>query len=309
MEPGTKMAAIVGPTAIGKTAVAVTVAAEINAEIVSIDAIQVYRGMDIGANKPTKEEREAVPFHMLDVVDPKESFSVARFKELADEQILDITSRGGLPLLVGGSGLYYRAVVDDLNFANGHRVDADDDEFHDMNDLELHKLLENLNHAAALEISPRNRRRVLRAIEVARQGDRLMSERQRSWSDYQSPYDARVVGLKMDRVLLRRLIDERVDRMMAQGLVDEVMRLKETGLERGTIAAEALGYRQILEHLDGEKTLDEAVDEIKRRTRNYAKRQMTWFKADPRVKWFDVGERPRDAADMIISTLKESANL
>lgn len=311
-EPETRMACIVGPTAVGKTAAAVRIAPRLNAEIVSMDAMQIYRGMDIGTCKPSPEERAAVPFHMIDVAEATENFSVARFKELADDEVFGIVSSGRLPLLVGGSGLYVRAVVDDLDFANvggadQWRVEVEE-EFEAMDDLELHDLLQDLDPGAAREIPPQNRRRVLRAIEVARAGDRLMSERQHAWADYESLYELTAAGLEMQRPLLYRLIDERVDTMMARGLEDEVKALKAAGLRRGTTAGEALGYRQLLEYLDGEKPLDVAVEDIKRRTRNYAKRQMTWFKSDPRIKWFEVRAGVDDPPDRIEAARYEAAD-
>lgn len=292
IEPGSKLAAVVGPTAVGKTALAVQIAPDLNAEIVSMDAMQVYRGMDIGTSKPSASVLRGINAHMTDMIEPTDNFSVARFKDLADNEIFTILSRGSVPLLVGGSGLYYRAVVDDLDFANTgggdrYRVETEE-ELGDMDDLQLHDLLEDLDPEAAKDIPPSNRRRVRRAIEVAREGDRLMSERQHAWSDYESPYELVVAGLEMQREALYKVIDARVDSMMSEGLLAEVTELKEHGLKRGTTAGEALGYRQLLQYLDDELGLDEAVGEIKKRTRNYAKRQLTWFKSDPRIEWFKV---------------------
>lgn len=310
-EPETRMVSIVGPTAVGKTELALRLAPALEAEVISVDAMQVYRGMDIGTSKPTAEERGAVPFHMIDVVDPSDNFSVAAFKELADDAIFGIASRGKLPLLAGGSGLYYRAVVDDLDFANiggadRFRVEIEE-ELKDLDDLELHDLLADLDPKAAGEIPARNRKRVMRAVEMAREGDRLMSERQHAWSDFTSPYDLVAVGLEMERHALYGIIEGRVDAMMEVGLEKEVLGLRAAGLSRGTTAGEALGYRQILEHLDGLKTLDEAVDEIKRRTRNYAKRQLTWFRSDLRVKWFEVPFEHGDAPDRLPAAIAEAA--
>ena len=291
VEPGSRMLALVGPTCVGKTAVALSIAPSLNAEIISVDSMQVYRGMDIGTSKPTPQEISHVTFHMLDVADPGIDFSVARFKELADGAVIDVVERGRMPLLVGGSGLYYRAVVDDLNFSNAGaaaELRAEQEELSDISDLELHQLLQEVDGKAAEAIPPSNRRRVLKAIEVARSGDRLISERQPSWNDFRSPYDLSVVGLEMNRELLYRLIDQRVDAMMAAGLEEEVKRLSVQGLRGGTTAAEALGYSQLIDYLDGKVSLDEAVADIKVRTRNYAKRQLTWFRKDPRVKWFGV---------------------
>jgi tRNA dimethylallyltransferase len=311
IEPWTKLTAIVGPTAVGKTAVALRIAGELNAQIVSIDAMQVYRGMDIGTGKPTAVERGSVAMRMLDVADPGENFSVAHFKELADDEVFGVVSAGKIPLLVGGSGLYFRAVVDDLDFPNVGGTDRwrveIEEELEDMDDMELHDLLVDLDPDAAAEIPPQNRRRVLRAVQVARQGDRLMSERQHAWKDYESPYELTVAGLDMNRHALYRLIDGRVDRMIADGLEEEVVALKKAGLERGTTAGEALGYRQMLEYLDGVKTRDEAVEEIKRRTRNYAKRQLTWFKSDPRVKWFEVDFKREDPLEKLEAGLDAAA--
>jgi tRNA dimethylallyltransferase len=312
IEPWTTLTAIVGPTAVGKTAVALRIADKLKADIVSMDAMQVYRGMDIGTGKPTAGERGAVAIHMIDVADTGESFSVARFKELADDAIFGVVSSGRLPLLVGGSGLYFRAVVDDLDFPNVGGTDRwrveIEEELEDMDDMELHDLLVDLDPDAAAEIPPANRRRVIRAVQVARQGDRLMSERQHTWKDYESPYQLVVAGLEMNRHALYRLIDARVDRMIDEGLEDEVAALSKAGLVRGTTAGEALGYRQILEYLDGAKTRDEAIDEIKRRTRNYAKRQLTWFKSDPRVKWFEVDLKKEDPIEKLESDLDAAAS-
>lgn len=313
IEPGSKLAAVVGPTAVGKTALASRIAGSLNAEIISVDAMQVYRGMDIGTGKPAPRELGGIPIHMIDVADPRENFSVARFKELADNEAFIVLSGGRLPLLAGGSGLYYRAVVDDLDFANTGGADKfrveTAEEMDDMDDLELHDLLADLDPRAAREIPPSNRRRVRRAIEVAREGDRLMSERQHSWSDYESPYVVAAAGLEMDRESLYRLIDHRVDSMMEAGLLQEVERLRAAGLEPGTTAGEALGYRQLLRYLDGDVSLPEAVDQIKKRTRNYAKRQLTWFKSDPRIEWFELAVEPDDPVGSHASAVESVSGL
>jgi tRNA dimethylallyltransferase len=307
LNPGARIFAIVGPTAVGKTAVALALAESLGAEIISVDSMQVYRGMDIGTSKAGPAERSEVVFHMVDVADPTDEFSVALFKELADGAASRILEGGKLPLLVGGSGLYYRAVVDDLDFSNtsgtGLLLPVASgmirDELEEMSDGELHALLSLADPSAAGSIPFSNRRRVQKALEVAVSGNRLISDRQASWSDYSSPYDLSVVGLEMDRPLLYRVIDERVDEMLAAGLEGEVERLRAAGLRRGTTAGEALGYRQLLDRLDGRLTLEEAIADIKTRTRNYAKRQLTWFRKDPRVEWFPVeGDRDSSAGEL-----------
>lgn len=298
---GTRILAIVGPTGVGKTLMALDVAKELNAEIVSVDSMQVYRGMDIGTDKPDAKERGKARFHLIDIADVKTDFSVADFKKAADEVIADIDSRGKPPLLVGGSGLYYRAVVDDLDFSNAsdpYREETEE-ELEEMSDDELHLILASVDPAAAAEIPSANRRRVLRAIDVARKGDRLISERQYSWSDFDSPYELRVAGLDMERQVLYAMIDMRVDSMVQRGLEKEVIRLVEAGLKAGTTAGEALGYRQILDYLDGDVSLAKAVDETKKRTRNLAKRQLTWFRKDPRIEWFDIPARHGDTPDVV----------
>ena len=297
----TRLLAIVGPTGIGKTEMALDIAGQLDAEIVSVDSMQVYKGMDIGTAKPTAEERSKAVFHLLDIVDVADDFSVADFKNAADDAIADIDARGKTPLLVGGSGLYYRAVVDDLDFSNAsdpYREETEE-ELEEMSEDELHLILASVDPAAAAEIPAANRRRVLRAIDVARKGDRLISERQHAWSDFTSPYDLRVAGLEMERHVLYRLIDMRIDRMVQQGLEKEVMTLVENGLKAGTTAGEALGYRQMLDYLDGDVPIQKAVEEAKKRTRNFAKRQFTWFGKDPRVEWFKIPAEHGDTPDVV----------
>lgn len=312
-KPDITLLAVVGATAVGKTRVAVEIAPSLDAEIISVDSMQVYRGMDCGTSKPTEEQRRRVPVHMIDVVEPWTSFSVALYKKMAEEAIADVLSRGKKPLLVGGSGLYFRSVVDDLDFARAtpdvqtrKRIEA---ELHGASAVELHSLLEQLDPEAASDIAPSNRRRLLRALEVARGGERLISERQRSWREYLSPYDLVAVGLEMDRALLYKLVDTRVDRMISLGLEDEVKELMKEGLTPGTTAGEALGYKQMLDHLSGKTSREDAINDMKRRTRNYAKRQETWFKKDPRIKWFRVEGNASDNLADIEQSLHRTSGL
>lgn len=306
-----KVAAIVGPTAIGKSAVALEVATRMEAEIISVDSMQVYRGMDIGTSKPGLHYRQAVPVHLVDVAGLNEMFSVARFKKLADEAVEDISERNKIPLLVGGSGLYYRAVVDDLDFAGGYGTygmrEYMEEEVGGLDDGELHALLGEVDPEAAAQIHQSNRKRVMRALEVARSGARLISERQESWKEFSSPYTLIAVGLETDRELLYRMIDERVDSMIEGGLVEEVKGLRDQGLERGTTAAEALGYRQVLDYLDGKSTLGRTAEEIKKRTRRFAKRQITWFRKDPRISWFRIAGNPGESQAGIERARKDTA--
>ncbi|MBU4386813.1 MAG: tRNA (adenosine(37)-N6)-dimethylallyltransferase MiaA [Actinobacteria bacterium] len=309
-EPPITLLAIVGPTAVGKSAVAMRIAPELGAEIISVDSMQVYRGMDIGTSKPDEADMERVDFHLVDVSDPGCDFSVAAFKEMAEGAVRDVAARGKLPMLVGGSGLYYRAVVDDLDFAGVRGEGRSGREpAGDISDRELHATLERSDPAAAREIDPSNRKRVIRAIEVARGGGRLISARQDSWVEYRSPYRLVAAGLEMDRALMYQLIDLRVDRMISMGLADEVRRLKLEGLRAGSTAGEALGYRQLLRYIDGDSTLDDAVGEIKRRTRQFARRQITWFRKDPRVMWFRVEGKIGDRKEDVEQGLERAAAL
>jgi len=300
VEPRTTLIAIVGPTAVGKSAVAMSIAPALNAEIISVDSMQVYRGMDIGTSKPVEAERKIVAYHLVDVADPVRDFSVARFKKMADKAVRDVVARGRRPMLVGGSGLYYRAVVDDLDFTGvrGKGRSGSEPEV-DISNRELHDTLVRLDPAAAREIDDSNRKRVIRAIEVARGDGRLISERQDSWVEFTSPYDLIAIGLEMDRSLLCGLIDLRVDRMITMGLADEVRRLQREGLKAGSTAGEALGYRQMLRFIEGGCTLEEATGEIKKRTRRFARRQVTWFRKDPRIRWFTVECRPGGTGEEI----------
>ena len=306
LPPGTVLPCIVGPTAVGKTAVASRLAGRLGAEVVSIDSMQIYRFMDIGTSKPTLEEMSLTRFHLIGVADPRENFSASAFKTLAVTAIGEILKRGLRPLLVGGSGLYLRAVIDDLDFAGTPHVMTHDHSL--LADHELHALLVELDPVSAASIPPSNRRRVLRALEVAIAGNRLISQRQRSWEKYLSPYDPVIVGLDMDRALLYRLIDRRVDLMVASGLEDEVRSLYDAGvLKPGTTAGEALGYKQVLGFLKGSAGWEETVALIKRRTRNYAKRQLTWFRKDPRIKWFTVEGKATDSPERVRESLGKTA--
>ena len=303
--PGSRFLALVGPTAVGKTALALKLAAALDAEIISVDSMQVYRGMDIGTSKPPACQRLGVPVHLLDVADPTAEFSVAAFKELADRAAVDVLKRRKVPFLVGGSGLYYRAVVDDLDFAGAGPADGPDSdgESEELADAELHRLLADVDPLAAREIPPQNRRRVLKALDVARRGERLISRRQRSWSEFSSPYDLRAAGLDMDRALLYRLIDERVEYMLEAGLQSEVEGLRDAGLRTGTTAGEAIGYRQMLDFLEGRLAFPQLVTEIKSRTHSYARRQLTWFRKDPRIEWFRLEAGASDTPETVARAL------
>lgn len=265
------------------------IAPRLGAEIVSIDSATIYRGMDIATAKPTSDQMRLVPHHMIDIVEPTQTVTVAEFQRSARLCITEIIARGALPLLCGGSGLFLRAVVDPLRFPGTDQTvrDALELEARERGGPALHDRLRQLDAEAASRIDAENTRRIVRALEVIATTGRKFSEFRDEWGAYESIYDLSIVGLRVERDELDRRIDARVDGYVADGLLDEVKTLEAAGVRRSTTSVQALGYAQVLAYLDGRITFEEAVDEIKRRTRKFARRQCTWFNQDPRVRWFD----------------------
>lgn len=294
--------AVLGPTAVGKTALSLHLAEAFDGEVVSADSRQVYRGMDIGTAKATPEERRRVPHHLLDLVDPDRPLTLAEYQKLAYAAIEDILHRGRLPLLVGGSGLYVRAVLEGWTIPgvepNPALRAALEREAEERGEAALHRWLSALDPQAAARIDPRNTRRVIRALEVCLTAGRPISELQ---VKRPPPYRILRIGLTMPRKLLYRRIDERVERMIARGLVEEVRGLVAKGYGFDLPAMSGLGYRQIGLYLRGEVTLEEAVALIKRETRRFVRQQYIWFRLDdPAIRWFDASlpdcaERVEDA--------------
>ena len=281
-----RVAAIVGPTAVGKTALSLQVAETLDAEIVCVDSMQLYRGMDVGTAKPSASERERVPHHLLDLFDPADEVSVAQFQSLARSAIEDIAGRGKTPLLVGGSGLYFRAVVDDLNIPprSAEVREALESEADETGPEALYDRLRTLDPVAAGRIEPANTRRIVRALEVIELTGRPFSDND-SWERFESIYDLKVLGLSREREDLYDRIARRVDEMLRTGLLTEAQELMRKGA--GRTARQALGYRQVIEAPKG-ATLVEVRDEIVRATKRFARRQESWFRADPRVSWVEA---------------------
>ena len=282
--------AIVGPTAAGKSAAAIEVAERLGAEVVSVDSTMVYRGMDIGTDKPSPADLARVPHHLVDVVEPSHTMTVAEFQQAARAAVESILRRARTPVLVGGSGLYFRAVVDPLEFpgtdpALRARLEAEGEE---AGAAALFARLRTLDPAAAARMEPANVRRTVRALEVIELTGRPFSSFRTGWDGQRSIYDLTVAGLTHPRDELDRRIDARVDAQIERGMVDEVRRLAAAGLRASLTSVQALGYAQVLAHLDGEATLEETVAAIKHRTRRYARRQLSWFRADRRVEWFEA---------------------
>ena len=288
--------ALVGPTAAGKTELALELAGRLGAEVVSADAMLVYRGMDIGTAKPTPAERARVPHHLVDLVDPGEEFSVARFQPLARAAIAEVLGRGRLPLLVGGSGLYFQAVVDDFVFpptdpAVRARLEA---EAARTGLPELSARLAAADPAAGGRVQPGNLRRTVRALEVMELTGRPFSSFRAAMDDRVSRYRLTVLGLDPGPGMLRARVAERVASMTRAGLVEEVRRLAERPLSR--TARQALGYKELLDAMEQGTPLAEALEAVVRRTRAYARRQLAWFRRDPRVRWSTLPPGPERAA-------------
>jgi len=290
-----KVVCVVGPTACGKTRLGVEIARHMNGEVVSADSMQLYRGMAIGTAAPTTEEREGVPHYMIGVADPAEQYSAARYAAEADACMQDILKRGKLPIIVGGTGLYLDALVRGSAFAPGGRDSAVRAALQQRLDREgSEPLLEELRRVdpeTAGRLSPRDVKRILRALEVYRTTGETISRHNAATREQPSRYDAVYIGLAFaDREDMRALIDQRVDRMVEQGLLEEVNRLLASGLDRSATAWQAIGYKQFLAVADGRISTAEAVEEVKLRSRQYAKRQLTWLRRNDSIHWILWGK-------------------
>ncbi|MBS4031285.1 MAG: tRNA (adenosine(37)-N6)-dimethylallyltransferase MiaA [Clostridiales bacterium] len=285
-----KLLAIVGPTAVGKSHVALSLAKCLGGEIVSADSVQVYRGMDIGAAKPTPKERAEVPHHLIDIVEPDVYYTVADFQRDALAVIHQIHSRGKLPILVGGTGLYTRAVIQEFTFSESGMNEIMRErlweEAEKKGPAHLHAKLVTVDPVTAKKIHPNDLRRVIRALEVFEQSNCSISE-QAAKTSGESRYDTAMFALTMPREKLYQRIEERVDKMMAQGLLEEVEGLLKKGVSADAKSMQSLGYRQLVACLQGDLTLEEAVSLIKRDTRRFAKRQLTWLRREQEITWVD----------------------
>lgn len=282
-----KILIIAGPTAVGKTSLSIKLAKELDGEIVSTDSMQIYKHMDIGSAKITKEEMDGVPHHMIDVVDPSTSFSVAEYKEMASKCINDIISRNKLPILVGGTGLYINALTCNMNF-----TEAESDEEYrreleklaDENGNEfIHNMLKEIDPISYRDIHFNNRKRVIRALEVYKLTSKPFSSFNSGDDFYNGPYDVKYYVLNMDRAKLYDRINLRVDIMIENGLIDECIKLKDMGYTSFMQSMQGIGYKEIFYYLENKISYSEAIDMIKQGSRNYAKRQLTWFRRDPRA--------------------------
>ncbi|MBQ7064361.1 MAG: tRNA (adenosine(37)-N6)-dimethylallyltransferase MiaA [Firmicutes bacterium] len=285
---------IAGPTASGKSDLAVELAAAIGGEVISGDSMQVYKGMDIGTAKIRPEEMRGIPHHLIDVVEPWEEWNVARFTEEASSLIPQITARGHIPIVAGGTGFYLHALAYGAAFlpeeeAGPLRAELQEKASDEAGRLAVWQELKAVDPRSAEAIHPNNVKRVIRALEFYRQTGRPISEHNRELRGKESPYRLHYFILTMPRPVLYRRIEQRIDRMLEEGLVDEVRRLREAGCRRGMVSMQGLGYKEILDYLDGLCTLEEAVEVLKRDTRHFAKRQLTWFRREEAV-WIERTE-------------------
>jgi tRNA dimethylallyltransferase len=285
---------IVGPTASGKTSLSIELAKKINGSIVSADSMQIYRYMDIGTAKPDEIEKSGIRHYMIDEVNPDENYSVARYREKALEYISRICSEGKRPIIVGGTGLYVNSLLYNISFSET----ICDEELREklkeeavrMGNKYLHDKLEEIDPEAAARIHENDIKRVIRAIEVHTHTNKTISEHARESRLEPPPYNYIVFGLNWDREKLYDRIEQRVDKMLQSGLVDEVKKLVEIGYGKDTTAMQGIGYKEILDYLRGTQSLEETVYILKRDTRHYAKRQMTWFRRIEGIHWLDVRE-------------------
>lgn len=300
------LVAIVGPTASGKSAVAFELSKLIRSEIVSIDSMSLYRGMNVGTDKPSLAKRSSITHHLIDIVDPWNEFSVAEFQKKARGAVDDIISRKVIPIVAGGSGLYVKAVIDELDFA---QTPADPDlRSHIKEKLEkegLEALVGELKRCGIRgeSIDSKNPRRLIRTLEVAVK--RGPAGKATGFWETEQHYTPLIFGLRMDREEMRQKIDSRVDKMYESGLMEEVRDLLSTGKELSKTASQAIGYREAIAVTRGVMALSEAIELTKKRTRALAKRQMTWFKKDKRIRWIDVdlSSRPKEIARIIKNEL------
>lgn len=289
------LAVIAGPTAAGKTDLAILVAKRLDGEIVTADSMQVYRGLDIGTAKPSLAEQAGVPHHLIDVVDPGEPFNVAQYQALADAAIAQIHARGRLPILAGGTGLYIRSVIEDLLFPDrgpDHALRAELTSFVAEKGPEaLHKRLAEVDPATAARLHPNDVRRVIRALEVYHSTGKPLSAHHRSEPPTER-YRLAMVAVTRPREILYARIDARVLAQIETGLLDETRSLLASGYDERWIAAQALAYKELIPYLKGEATLPACIERLQRNTRRYAKRQLSWFRQDTRFTWFDLESYP-----------------
>lgn len=303
---------LTGPTAVGKTKLSIELAKEIKGEIISADSMQVYRGMNIGSAKVTKDEMEGIPHHLIDILEPTEEFNVVLFQKLCKQAMNEIYERGHVPIITGGTGFYIQAVLYDIDFTaqeetNEYRTELETLAREKGNEV-LHRMLEEVDKESAEIIHPNNQKRVIRALEFFHQTGQKISAHNEIEREKEEAYNALYFVLNDERSKVYQRIDQRVDLMIQAGLVEEVTKLKERGLSKDLVSMQGLGYKEILSYLNGEISLEEAVYILKRDTRHFAKRQLTWFRREKKVIWIEKDRFHYDTSE-IINFMKEQMKL
>lgn len=283
-----KLVILTGPTAVGKTSISIDLAKKLNGEIISADSMQIYKYMDIGTAKIKEEEMEGIPHHLVDIIDPNESFTVSDYKNRASSLIKDINARNKLPIVVGGTGLYINSLVYNLKFSTvppnesiREQLECHDNEY-------LHNELVKIDKESGTRISINDRKRIIRALEIFKVTGKTIGEY--NFREENEEYDLAMVCLNMDREKLYERINHRVDIMIGEGLVEEVKNILHMGYDKSLVALQGIGYKEIIMYLDKTISLEEAINLIKQYSRNYAKRQLTWFRRDNRIRWVDGDE-------------------
>ncbi|MDP4145687.1 MAG: tRNA (adenosine(37)-N6)-dimethylallyltransferase MiaA [Bacillota bacterium] len=301
---------IAGPTAVGKTDISIQLSKKLKGEIISCDSMQIYKHMDIGSAKVSLDEMQGVPHYLIDFLDPGDEFSVAQYKNLAAKKIDEILAKGNEPLLVGGTGLYINSLIFNYDFTGAYK----DEEYRNyLTNLAekkgkeyIHELLKAVDPESYERLFPNDLKRVIRALEVYKLTGKTISQFNSEQDIYNIPYNVFYFVLTMDRAVLYNRINSRVDKMIEMGLVEEVIKLKKMGYNATMQSMKGIGYKEILFYLDGLITLDEAIDMIKQGSRNYAKRQLTWFRKDDRVNWINKDDFNSDEeiVDYIVNKIK-----
>ncbi len=307
---------LTGPTAVGKTKASIGLAKALNGEIISADSMQVYKYMDIGSAKIRPEEMQGVKHYLVDVLDPEDEFHVVRFQQMAKQAMEEIYAKGKIPIVVGGTGFYIQALLYDIDFTESNEDTAYRDELEHLASEKgadyLHEMLREVDPASAETIHANNVKRVIRALEFYKLTGQKISEHNEKERAKESPYDFCYFVLNDDRQLLYDKIDQRIDLMLKEGLLEEVEALRQKGYTKDMVSMQGLGYKEILDYLNGECTLEEAIYILKRDTRHFAKRQLTWFRRERDVIWINKNEYHHDEEkilDVMLSYVRERTDI
>lgn len=300
---------LTGPTAVGKSDLSISLAKAVNGAVISADSMQVYRFMDIGSAKISKSEMQGIPHYLIDEFMPEEEFNVVKFQEYAKRYMEEIYQKGQIPILVGGTGFYIQAVLYDIDFTSENEDTAYRRQLEALAEKKgaehLHDMLKEVDEESAKTIHPNNIKRIIRALEFYKKTGKKISAHNETERQKESPYNFAYFVLNDDRSRLYERIDLRVDKMLEDGLIEEVTRLKEMGYTKDMVSMQGLGYKEILDYLDGNLTLDEAVYILKRDTRHFAKRQLTWFRREKEVLWIDKEEYGYDNEAILNKMIEE----